>query len=592
MILNTSRPIKQWAWCTILVLLTIPELAWADKNKKNQPPPPARPAAQQQRQQPPAQRRQPPPIQQRQQPQFQQRQQPQFQQRQPPPFRQRQPTPNREVQRPPFQQRERAPSQGKQRPPFQPGQRPPNQGEQRPPFQPGRRPPNQGEQRPGLQAGRQMRRPITPPSFARQVRQPDGRSTYQANDGRRWEADREGRITHFYKPGMEAHFDRNGQINHIRDEQRGIVIDRHMHGGQRIITERPDHSRIVSMGRNRGYVERPFDRNGRAYVQRTYVAGGMSYRRVYRTYQYHQVTIVQYVPAVYYPPRFYGWAYDPWGPRVVYSWGWNQDPWYQTYGTYFTPEPAYSSASLWLTDFLLAANLKLAYENQNADNAEQPPADDSSKGAEAASITPEMKQAIAAEVQREIQEEKAESTDSAKPADTAKSEPPPANANTPPPANENAVPPALDPNHRLFVVSSNLDAANVDPPCELTPGDIITRIDDKPGDGNDVRVMVMKSKPTDCKSGLMPSVQVSDLQEMHNSFREQIDRGLGTLAQNQGKNGLPPAPDAKPNAVDVSPLQPDSPMAVQTQLQWQDANANATEEEVQKVAAGDQNNQM
>ncbi|HEV2352241.1 MAG TPA: hypothetical protein VG028_20600 [Terriglobia bacterium] len=425
-----------------------------------------------------------------------------------------------------------------------------------------------------------MRPPIAPPAFARQVKQPDGRSTYQANDGRKWEANREGRVTSFSKPGMEAHFDPNGRINHLRDDQRGITIDRHLHGDQRIITEKPDHTRVVSTGPSRGYVERPFNRNGQAYVQRTYVAGGVSYTSVYRTYQYQQVTIVQYVPAVYYPPGFYGWAYDPWGPRVVYAWGWNQDPWYGQYGYYFTPEPVYPSASLWLTDFLLAANLKLAYENQNADNSDQTPPAPSDKGAPSASITPEMKQAIAAEVQREIQQEKAETTNPVTPSDTEKG---------PPPPNQTAVPPALDPNQRVFIVSTNLDATNLDPPCELTPGDIITRIDDKPSDGNNVRVMVMNTKPADCRPGSMPSIQISDLQEMHNSFRQQIDHGLGTLAQNQGKDGLPAAPDATPNPVATSPLPPDSPMAVKTQLQWQAAGAHAAEQGVQVAAAGNRN---
>jgi len=55
-------------------------------------------------------------------------------------------------------------------------------------------------------------------------------------------------------------------------------------------------------------------------------------------------------------PRFYVWAYNPWARPVYWSWGWGRAPWF--YGGYFAPAPYYVSASLWLTDFIIAENLR------------------------------------------------------------------------------------------------------------------------------------------------------------------------------------------------------------------------------------------
>ena len=74
---------------------------------------------------------------------------------------------------------------------------------------------------------------------------------------------------------------------------------------------RPDHSRLVSVGPNRGYLERPLSTRP-GFVERTYVVGGRSEVRVYRTFSYHNVIYYRYVPAIYYQPGFYAWAYDPW----------------------------------------------------------------------------------------------------------------------------------------------------------------------------------------------------------------------------------------------------------------------------------------
>jgi hypothetical protein len=73
---------------------------------------------------------------------------------------------------------------------------------------------------------------------------------------------------------------------------------------------------------------------------------------------------------------------------------------------------------------------------------------------------------------------------------------------------------------------------------------------------------------------------VADLQEMHNHFREKLDSGLKSLAENQGKNGLPGAPDTGTVAGEVPQAQPDGNAA--NELQNQQKQADETERQVQK----------
>jgi hypothetical protein len=70
---------------------------------------------------------------------------------------------------------------------------------------------------------------------------------------------------------------------------------------------------------------------------------------------------------------------------------------------------------------------------------------------------------------------------------------------------------------------------------------------------------------------------------MHNDFRAKIDSGLKTLADNQGRNGLPPAPDTQTAAGEVPQPTPD--LAVRADLQKLQAVADQTEAEVKRQAA-------
>lgn len=152
----------------------------------------------------------------------------------------------------------------------------------------------------------------------------------------------------------------NGRVRSIQTP--GMTINHGMRGERTIVSEHNGRT-LVSTGHDRGYMQRPYlNRGGHEYYQRTYWDGHHSYTRVYREYYYHDVRYYSYAPVYYYQPVFYGWAYNPWAAPVYYGWGWGAAPWYGYYGYYFAPYPVYPTASLWLTDYLLAANLQAAYQ--------------------------------------------------------------------------------------------------------------------------------------------------------------------------------------------------------------------------------------
>jgi len=200
-----------------------------------------------------------------------------------------------------------------------------------------------------------------------------------------------------------------------------MTINRGPRGGREIVTTRPGGVRVVGYGAHRGFVERPLP--GRAgYVSRTYVVGGRSYARVYHEYHYRGFVYDHYVPAVYYGPAFYGWVSRPWAP-VPYFWRSGiTAPWFGFYAGYFTPYSVYASPDLWLTDYLLAEDLRLAYENQQAANAGPGPPPQPDVQTAAVPLSPEMKAAIANEVRQEIA---AERTAAAQPTSPGPNDPAP-----------------------------------------------------------------------------------------------------------------------------------------------------------------------
>jgi hypothetical protein len=324
---------------------------------------------------------------------------------------------------------------------------------------------------------------------------------------------------------------------------------------------------VVSIGHSRGFVERLATRQG--FVQRTYVIHDRPYVRVYHNYRYRGFFYQRYVPAFYFTPRFYFWAYNPWARPVYWNWGWGYAPWY--YGGYFVPAPYYVSASLWLTDFIIAENLRAAYEAQQEEEYEDyhyaPPPDAGSYQPDPnqynnAEISPALRQAIADEVQRQLDADRAAANNPQQDADYGSDQ----------------APPALAADYRVFVVSAPLQVYDGDQPCSLTPGDIISRIEDSPGNDGAVAVSVLTSKSSDCRPGAQPRILVNDLQDMQNDLHAQTNEGLNRLSQSQGTNGMPAAPDVRqiPNPNGQGSIDPN----VANQLRQQQQDADQTEREI------------
>jgi hypothetical protein len=106
-------------------------------------------------------------------------------------------------------------------------------------------------------------------------------------------------------------------------------------------------------------------------------------------------------------------------------------------------------------------------------------------------------------------------------------------------------------------------------------------MDNTPDSDNTVGVKVLSSKKSDCGMDSSPRIQVADLQEMHNRFREQLDNGLKTLADNKGKKGIPSGPAASGRKNPDGTAVPD--LTATKDLQNQRQEADQTEKEVQQA---------
>lgn len=397
------------------------------------------------------------------------------------------------------------------------------------------------------------------PPNARKVAMPGGGAMVVSPNGRRWVMNKNNQVAAFSQPGMQAKYYGDGKLNSVqitRPRTGLLTVTRYSQGGQEVRGLRPGGIQVVNLGKGHGYVDRPLPgRNG--YYQRTYLAGGRSYAHVYRACRYQSMVYYRYVAPTQYNPQFYKWVGTPFRKQATYNWNSAQAPWLSSYASYFSPAPSYPNANLWLTDFVVQQNLKTAYENQ----PEQPNPSGSSAPetiSGGVALSPEVRAALSQEVQQAVADEQAATIQSG-------GRPPAPGVQTPPPA--------LDPNQRTLVVSENLEINQESTPCTLTPGDVIYRSGDSVVAGNKAAVNVVASKAGDCPANTQTQLEVNTLQGMHNEFREQIDAGLGKLADIEGQEGFPsgPAPGARP--VPEGTAQPDSNVATTLEQQQSDADA-------------------
>ena len=356
--------------------------------------------------------------------------------------------------------------------------------------------------------------------------------------------------------GSSARFAPSGRPTVVRTHG-GATIVHAPSGARRIEVVRPGGRVIVTNGAGHGYMQRPINVRGHAFVERTYYVHGTAYPRYYRPYSYRGIAFNVYTPVRFYSPRFYAWGYTPWARPVYFDFGWRARPWFGYYGGYFSPYPTYIGPNYWLADYLLANALQDAYqERMDAAATAQARYDASGQVA----LSPRVKDLIAAEVQRQLAQESAESQNPGQAMSAS-----------------NGAPPILaDNNPHVFVVSSSLIANTGGQECALTHGDVLQLNPSPSADPAFANVQVLASKGQDCPAGNLVPVQLTDLQEMQNHMRETVDQGLGEMQTRQGQGGLPTievamrSQTAAPYAADLPPAEANAADELRQQAQEAD----------------------
>ena len=342
--------------------------------------------------------------------------------------------------------------------------------------------------------------------------------------------------------GDVIHRDASGQVRQVHMSN-GTVVYHPPNAPRRIEVVRPGGRVVVAGAPGNGYVQRPIVINNTTIVKRTYIYNGVPQARFYRPRVYNGITLSVYTPVRYYRPTFYAYAYNPWARPIAYSWGWGGSPWYGYYGGYFTPYPVYATPSLWLTDYMIAATLEAAYQERMA--ARSAPGSIYQDCGQAAPMTPEVKQAIADEVRRQIDLERASGQ----------------NPNAPGGQDANIF---ADNVPHVFVVTNTLAVNSNAGECTVAEGDVLRMNGPPPPGATFADLMVLSSRGRDCRRGSTVSVELQDLQEMHNQMVATIDRGMGDLQAKQGQGGLPTLPQGSAGTIDTpfaQEAQPDANVA-------------------------------
>ena len=365
----------------------------------------------------------------------------------------------------------------------------------------------------------------------------------------------------------------DGRVASLHDSRRGMDVHHSLSGNRHVMVEHGDHSRVFVERGGHGYVQRPYTYHGHEYAQRAYYSNGHYYHAYYGRYYYHGIYVNPYYPSFYYRPAYYGWVYNPWIHPVRYAWGWGGNPWYGYYGSYFTPYPAYSSASLWLTDYLISSSLEAAYQAR-ADNR-------AAALDNPAPLTPEVKELISDEVRQQIALENTEAGD--------------AGRNAEPDAASSSIQRLLtDGKAHVFVAGHDLDVTDAGgSECALSEGDALQLTGQTAPDAQAVNLAVLASKGgRECPKGDTVSVALQDLQDMQNHMRQTIDLGMQELQKKQGQGGLPAAPAsatvapvASPMAAGAPPPPPENEVAAEINQQSQQAD-QAEKEASAEVVSG------
>jgi hypothetical protein len=374
-------------------------------------------------------------------------------------------------------------------------------------------------------------------------------------------------------PGGSTITNRGGKVSDIHDAKRGMDVHHGLGGGRIVSHDLPGHGRIVSEQGRRGYVQRGYAFHGHDFGRRSYYYNGRPYDRFYRGYGYRGMYLNVYAPGYYYRPGFYGWAYNPWAAPIAFGWGWGGNPWYGYYGGYFQPYPVYPSAAFWLTDYIISQDLQAAYAARQAGENDGTPV----AAAGPPVLTPEVKDMIANEVKNQLARENSEAAQNAQGQDADPS--------------SSSINRLLSDGHpHVFVAGGNLDATDASgAECVVSDGDALQLRIAPPSDATTANLVVLSSKGRpECPINSTVQVQLTDLQEMENHMRENIDQGLQDLQAKQGTGGLPAAPPSAQGqpvlaayAADAPPPDPN----VGAEIRQQDQQGDQAQKDVTAEAA-------
>jgi hypothetical protein len=356
-----------------------------------------------------------------------------------------------------------------------------------------------------------------------------------------------------------------------------VMRETHLAGGGQVREVSRDLAggqvRVVRYGNTlSGTVERTI-RPG--LMSRTFVGGGhVLYTHVYQRHVWYQFgrafAYETFVPAVRYPTGYYAWALAAWPRPVTYTWGWQVQPWYPTYGSLFTPYPVYTSPDLWMTDYIIAQSMQTAYQGQAAPAAEpspqgvpaapapQPngpgPAPQPSDAAPAPQssdtpsapvgmppvITPQVKAQLNTQIKVQLREQQAA-------------------AATPVTLTTQSTPPALRPNHVFFQVVQPLDVPSgiANRYCSLSADDYIKRTGGMSNSDWMIPIVVELSGPSDCPEGLRTRIGLNDLNAMENEQEAQVLEAMQAVSKSMKPNGPPSIPGAHPTMVAYGSAAPD-----------------------------------
>jgi hypothetical protein len=364
----------------------------------------------------------------------------------------------------------------------------------------------------------------------------------------------------------------NGKLSNVYSPKGGgINIHHGLNGNKTITSLRPNHGKIFSAKGRPGFVQHGYNFHGRNFGRRNYFYHGHQYSRFYRGWGFRGLWMDVYAPGFFFTPGFYSWAYNPWPAPVALAVVSAGSPWYVYYGYYFQADPTYPSAEAWLTDDIISTDLQTGYAAQQQ-AGEMDGAPQAEGGAPI--LTPEIKQQIADEVRTQLALENQEGQQAAQGQDTD-----PGSSGI-----GRILADVANGHPHVFVAGGALDLTDANgQECAISDGDVLQLQTAPPSDATTANLFILASKGgNECARADTVTVQLTDLQEMQNQLRANIDQGLQDLQAKQGQGGLPQAPptaQAPPTQAPYAAIAPPPDPADANTVQQQDQQANQAEQQ-------------